>query len=87
MHVIATLENSDGEFSVQEIVEASRTTLKRGFSPSHATQMLQALTEKGLVYKNSRGRYRLAVPRMSAFIQRQSWDLSTLRFPDEPNGT
>ncbi len=87
LHVIATLENSDGEFSVQEIVEASRTTLKRGFSPSHATQMLQALTEKGLVYKNSRGRYRLAVPLMSAFIQRQSWDLSTLRFPDEPNGT
>jgi hypothetical protein len=79
LHVIATLQSSDGEFSVQEIVEASRNILKRGFSPSHTTQMLQALTERGLVYKNSRGRYRLAVPLMSQFIQRQSWDQSTLR--------
>lgn len=79
LHVIATLTSSDGEFSVQEIVEASREALKRGFSPSHATQMLQALAEKGLAYKNSRGRYRLAVPLMSRFIQRQRWDETTLR--------
>jgi AAA ATPase domain len=81
MHVIATLENSDGEFSVQEIVGASKAALLKGFSPSHATQMLQALAERGLVYKNSRGRYRLAVPLMSRFIQRQSWDPTTLRNP------
>jgi hypothetical protein len=88
LHVIATLQNSDGEFSVQEIVEASRETLKRGFSPSHTTQMLQALTERGLVYKHSRGRYRLAVPLMSKFIQRQHWDQSTLRdHSGEPNET
>ena len=72
MQVIASLSNSEGEFSVSDIVAASKEMLKRGFSPSHATQVLQALTEKGLVYKSRRGSYMLAVPLMSRFILRQS---------------
>ncbi len=71
MQVIASLENSEEEFSVNDIVAASKMILKKGFSPSHTTQILQALTEKGLVYKSRRGSYMLAVPLMSRFILRQ----------------
>ena len=74
MQVIASLENSEEEFSVNVIVAASRKILKKGFSPSHTAQILQALTEKGLVYKSRRGSYMLAVPLMSRFILRQSVD-------------
>ncbi|MGH7013422.1 MAG: AAA family ATPase [Stellaceae bacterium] len=79
MKVIATLESGDDEFTVQEIVEASRKLLKKGFSASHAAQILLALNEKGLVYRNRRGGYRFAVPLLTRFINRQSWDMSSLR--------
>jgi hypothetical protein len=75
MQVIANLENGDEEFSVDDIVNASRELLDKGFSPSHTTQILQALSEKGLVYKSRRARYMLAVPLMSKFILRQGGDL------------
>lgn len=71
MQVIATLDTGDTEFTTQEIVLASKDVLKKGFSPSHATQMLSALFEKGLVYRNKHGKYSFAVPLMSAFILRQ----------------
>lgn len=74
MKVIATLENADDEFSVQDIVAASRSLLRKGFSPSHATQVLQALSEKGLVYRSKRGGYCFAVPLLATFIQRQTWN-------------
>ena len=79
MKVIATLSNSDEEFSVQDIVGASREILKKGFNPSHATQILQALADKGLIYRNRRGGYCFAVPLLSQFIKRQTWDPSSLR--------
>ena len=69
---------ADDEFSVQDIVAASRRVLKRGFTPSHATQILQALGEKGLVYRNRRAGYCFAVPLLSKFITRQEWDASSL---------
>jgi hypothetical protein len=47
MQVIATLESSDDEFTIQEICGASRQILKKPFGPSHATQMLGHLSEKG----------------------------------------
>lgn len=78
MRVIAKLSNADDEFSVQDIVAASRRILKRGFTPSHATQILQALGEKGLVYRNRRAGYCFAVPLLSKFITRQKWDESSL---------
>jgi hypothetical protein len=55
MQAIATLENSNEEFSVQDITGASRQLLKKPFNPSHATQMLGHLAEKGLIYRNRRG--------------------------------
>ena len=79
MKVVATLENSDEEFSVQEIVGASRNLLNKGFTPSHATQILQALAEKGLMYKSRRGGYCFAVPLLSSFIRRQVWNPEALR--------
>jgi hypothetical protein len=83
MKVISTLPNSNDEFSVQDIVSASRTILKKGFNPSHATQILQALSEKGLIYRNRRGGYCIAVPLLDEFIKRQVWDPSSLRDPQE----
>src|SRR6202035_2478503 len=50
MQVIATLPNSEEEFSVPEIVNASKDLLKKPFSPSHAIQILGNLGEKGLIY-------------------------------------
>jgi hypothetical protein len=79
MRVIASMANSENEFSVQDIVVQSKAILKRGFNPSHATQILQALAEKGLVYRNRRAGYCFAVPLMSRFIERQSWNPSTLK--------
>ena len=71
MKVIATLDSAEMEFTTQEIVSASRRILKKGFSPSHATQILSALLDKGLVYRNRHGKYSFAVPLMAAFVARQ----------------
>ena len=71
MKVIATLDTANSEFTTQEIVSASKEVLKKGFSPSHATQILSALLEKGLVYRNRHGKYSFAVPLMGDFISRQ----------------
>lgn len=69
--VIATLETCDDEFTVQEVSEQSKKMLKKPFSPSHINQMLAALSEAGLVYKNRHGRYSFAVPLLGRFILRQ----------------
>ena len=68
--VIALLENSSTEFTVQDIVEKSKST-GRAFSGSHANQMLTALFNKGMVIKNRHGRYILAVPLLDEYIRRQ----------------
>jgi hypothetical protein len=69
---IAHLHNSEGEFSVQEVVEKTDDLLKKGFSGSHANQMLAALGKAGLIYKNRWGKYSLAVPLFDRFILRQA---------------
>lgn len=79
MQVIATLQNADSEFSIQEITSSSRDILTKPFNPSHATQMLGHLAEKGLIYRNKRGSYCFAVPSLADYIRRQSWDPSTRR--------
>jgi hypothetical protein len=79
MKVIATLQTSEEEFSVPEIVQSSREILQKGFTPSHAIQILQALSEKGLIYRSKRGGYCFAVPLLSRFIQRQCWDPASRR--------
>jgi hypothetical protein len=65
------LDESDREFSVQEVVTASEELLPKPFSNSHVNQMLVVLTEHGLIYKNRHGRYSLAVPLLDRFVLRQ----------------
>ena len=81
MQVIATLETGEGEFTVPEIVAASKEILVNKFSPSHAVQILGNLTEKGFVYRNRRGAYCFAVPLLARFIRRQTWDPNAIRLP------
>lgn len=73
--VMAGIGKPDGEFTVQEIVQHSAAVLAKGFSSSHANQMLASLCEAGLVYKNRHGRYSFAVPLFDRFIQRQQAEL------------
>lgn len=79
MQVIATLQEADGEFTIADITRASRELLKRAFTPSHATQLLGHLAEKGLIYRNRRGSYCFAVPLLVGFIHRQAWDAASRR--------
>lgn len=72
LYIISSLENRDGEFTVQEVVEhPENRSLHRPFSSSHVNQMLASLSESGLIYKNRHGKYSFAVPLMSGFIRRQ----------------
>jgi len=70
MHVIATVDNCDTEFTVQEIVERSKDLLEKPFSNSHINQMLNTLAVSGLIFKNRYGKYAFAVPLLGAFIRR-----------------
>lgn len=81
--VIANLELSDDEFTIQEVVSRSRILLPKGFSPSHASQMLVSLTEQGLIYKNRFGRYSFAVPLLGKFILRTYDPPNELELPVE----
>lgn len=69
--VIASIEGCDEEFTVQEVVEKSRSLLKNHFSSSHASQMMSSLNAAGLVYKNRHGKYAFAVPLFGQFVLRQ----------------
>ncbi len=68
--IISRLNNSDDEFSVQDIVELSKELIQKPFSNSHVNQMLNSLTLAGLIYKNRFGKYSFAVPLLSQFIRR-----------------
>lgn len=70
MYAIASLTNCDREFTVQEIVEASKS-LNKPFSSSHVNQMLSTLINTGLIYKNRHGKYSFAVPLLGQYIRRQ----------------
>jgi hypothetical protein len=59
------------EFTVQEIVDFSREKLEKPFGGSHVNQMLVALCNSGLVYKNRHGKYSFAVPLLGKYILRQ----------------
>lgn len=71
LRIIARLDHCDKEFTVQEIVTASRNQTAKSFTSSHVNQMLVALQNAGLVYKNRHGRYSFAVPLLASFIRRQ----------------
>ena len=72
LYVIASLDNCDEEFTVQEIVDVSKTTPTKPFSNSHVNQMLNTLSSQGLVFKNRHGKYSFAVPLLGRFIRRQT---------------
>ena len=71
LRVIAHIDSSDGEFSVQEVVGKSKEILSNPFGASHANQMLAALSKNGLIYKNRHGKYSFAMPLMAQFVLRQ----------------
>ena len=73
---IARLPECDHEFSVSEIVEESRRGPPPHFSASHVNQMLNALMDQGLVYRNRHGRYSFAIPLLGRFIARQDEETS-----------
>lgn len=75
--VVADLPNCDDEFTVQEIVEASKKKLSKSFSSSHVNQILSKMADNGLVYKNRHGRYAFAVPLLGDFIRRVQAEIST----------
>lgn len=68
--VVAHLDHSGEEFTIQELTEKAKTLLPKSFSPSHANQMLGSLTERGMIYKNRVGKYSFAVPLLGRFILR-----------------
>ena len=68
--IVADLESSEEEFTVQEIVEQSKST-EQAFSNSYANQLLAKLFEKGMVFKNRHGKYTLAVPLLNEYIIRR----------------
>ena len=70
LRIIASLPNRDEEFTVQEVVNASKGA-SAPFSSSHVNQMLSKLSSMGLVYKNRHGKYAFAVPLLGQFISRQ----------------
>ena len=57
--------------TISQIVTESRTSLQKGFKPSHVNQMLASLSASGLIYKNRHGKYMFAVPLLHEFIRRQ----------------
>ena len=70
LSTIAKLENCEEEFTVQEVVELARQTMRKPFSSSHINQMLSSLGDAGLIYKNRHGKYAFAVPLLGQFIKR-----------------
>lgn len=73
MNVVATIDAADDpdfEFSVQDVSIKSKSCSTKPFTPSHVNQLLVALTEAGLVFKNRHGSYSFAVPLLGRFIRR-----------------
>ncbi|MBN1943499.1 MAG: ATP-binding protein [Phycisphaerae bacterium] len=71
MIVISTLPNCDTEFTIQEIVEQSKSGPEKPFRSSNVSLVLAALAEAGLIFKNRHGKYSFAVPLLGEFIKRQ----------------
>ncbi|HET8546686.1 MAG TPA: hypothetical protein VFL57_01710 [Bryobacteraceae bacterium] len=66
------LENRKRSVPMEELpAKLDDKILDRLFKNSHVNQMLAALQEKGLVYRNRHGKYLFAVPLFGQFIRRQ----------------
>ncbi len=71
---IASLQESEGEFTIGEVASISRSlgeSIRKPFRQADISQMMPRLIESGLVYKNRHGKYSFAVPLFSKFILRQ----------------
>ncbi len=68
---VASLDNAADEFTIGEIVEASKNLDIREFTSGDVSQALPRLIDKGLIYKNRLGKYCFAVPLFSGFIRRR----------------
>lgn len=66
LHLIATIDPTDEEFTVKDITDASSE-----FKPTYISNLLNKLIDAGLIYKNRRGKYSFAVPLLGDFIKRQ----------------
>lgn len=69
--VVSELSNCNEEFTVAEVVERAKASLKKPMSASQVNQMFGSLIDSGLIYKNRYGKYSFAVPLMGEFIKRQ----------------
>ena len=70
---ITSLSTCDGEFTIQEITELSKTNGTTTFaSSSYVNQLLSQLCDAGLVFKVRHGKYSLGVPLLSDFVGRWS---------------
>jgi hypothetical protein len=86
LRIIANLPNADEEFTVLEIVEKVKKSL-HPFGSSQTNQMLAALANKGLVYRNRHGKYSFAVPLLGQYILREAskktepyfWDIKQIK--------
>ena len=70
LEAIARPEDPDAEFTLADAVERSRV-LEKPFGASHVHQILSSLGDRGLIYKDRRGRYRFALPLLGRFVLRQ----------------
>jgi DNA-binding transcriptional ArsR family regulator len=66
LHLIATIDPAEEEFTVKDITDASSE-----FKPTYISNLLNKLIDAGLIYKNRRGKYSFAVPLLGDFIKRQ----------------
>ncbi|MEO1694148.1 MAG: AAA family ATPase [Pseudomonadota bacterium] len=73
LRVIAEMDpNEDcAEFSAAEISDASAGLTAKTFSNAYATQMLHALTERGIVYRTRHGRFAFTLPMSARMILRR----------------
>ena len=71
LRAVVALDSCDDEFTGMEVSNKSKELPIKPFSPSHVIQMLNTLSDRGLVFRNRFGKYSLAVPLLSNFIRRQ----------------
>lgn len=84
LSIIASLDNCDEEFTVQEIVNTAKS-MAQPFGSSQVNQMLATLSEAGLIYKNRHGKYSFAVPLLGKFILRQESERTLPLFTNSPD--
>ena len=61
LRLISRLDSCEDEFSGHEIVEISKKLLNKPVSSSQVNQILSALLNSGMIYKNRHGKYSLTV--------------------------